>query len=174
MLASVKVNMTIICACVPSLKPLADRFMPRMIRDIREDEPTASQEITGGMMTILTTPIGRQPEDIAPYLTVFGVSNYKPASLPRLDNEKSLRPVIFVNVLFILWGVGYGFLATVSPKFIIIANLSEVHDLGIRAAYWIGYLLSPLIMARPMLKSLGYRVTFITSLLIYSCGTLIF
>jgi fucose permease len=42
------------------------------------------------------------------------------------------------------------------------------------AAYFSGYLVSPLLLGRWVLKRWGYKPTFITGLCVYACGTLIF
>ena len=42
MWSAIEVNLGIICACVPSLKPLFLRFMPQLIKNTEEDSTTAS------------------------------------------------------------------------------------------------------------------------------------
>ncbi|KUL88372.1 hypothetical protein ZTR_05014 [Talaromyces verruculosus] len=176
--ASIEVNMTIICACIPSLKPLADRFYPWIIGDVDKSAPATSQDSTrsiraGDMMTALTTPSG-QPREVQPYITIFGISEFKPASLPRLNNKKSLPPLVFITVVVVLRGGTYALLDCLYPKFISIGGLSELHELGLRSVYFGGYLLGPLFMGRPLLKTSGYRNTFITAFCVYACGTFLF
>ncbi|PCG91438.1 Major facilitator superfamily domain, general substrate transporter [Penicillium occitanis (nom. inval.)] len=160
------------------LKPLADRFHPWIIRDVDKGAPAASQDSTrstraGDMMAALTTPLG-QPTEVQPYITIFGISEFKPASLPRLNNKKSLPPLVFITIIVALWGATYALLDGLYPKFIAIAGLSELHELGLRSTYWSGYFFGPLFMGCRLLKTSGYRNTFITAFCIYSCGTFLF
>lgn len=178
MWASIEVNMTIICACIPSLKPLADRFHPWIIRDVDEGAPAASQDSTrstrgGDMMAVLTTPLG-QPREVQPYITNIWNFGFQTCKSTQAEQQE-IAPTASVYLSH-CWSMGsnYALLDGLYPKFIAIAALSELHELGLRATYWSGYLFGPLLMGRRLLKTSGYRNTFITAFCIYSCGTFLF
>jgi fucose permease len=193
MLSSVEVNMTIICACVPSLKPLAARASPFLLGNAKEvsrkeegesKEPSQArsrgEDMAGEMMEIITshpeaetiTTEARDPyaHDV-PFINVL---NMRPASMLRLNNRESLVPNMLITTLFCLWGFSYGLLNVLNIRFGEVVKLTEWKSDGLHAAYFGGYLIGPFVVGRYTLKRLGFAATFITGLYIYACGTLLF
>ncbi|KAJ5133968.1 Major facilitator superfamily domain general substrate transporter [Penicillium atrosanguineum] len=229
----VEVNISIICGCVPSLKPLVARILPKLIRDTdgtktsplnnyaTGDSPVAlppAAAILGGpsassspadsngskpsqtrnettpqrqesdvpisMMDFLSHPQSG-PSDAEAYTSTtsgypadvrfFDFVNMKnPESMLKLNNRESIAPIAWTSLLFFLWGFAYGFLDTLNEQFQTIVKLDSWHSLGLHGAYYGGYMVGPLLVGRPVLKTWGFKSTFITGLCIYACGALVF
>ncbi|QGA13596.1 hypothetical protein EYB26_001246 [Talaromyces marneffei] len=240
MWSAVEINVGIICACVPSLKPLAARLLPRMIRGSTESSSTQfgsavrskfpraeaaplaipeiqnppasfmapgaytdqgpaaaaeaappppphrlSQELIEMSDFLVNSGPGLSDDtessattDPSPPLnmtTFFDFVNLKkPKSMLAMSNKESIPPLALTTILFFLWGIGYGFLDTLNTQFGWITGVSTWGSLGLHAAYYGGYLVSPLTIGRFMLKIWGFKSTFIAGLFIYACGALIF
>jgi fucose permease len=107
--------------------------------------------------------------------TFFDFVNLKkPKSMLAMSNKESIPPLALTTVLFFLWGIGYGFLDILNGQFGQITGISTWGTLGLHAAYYGGYLVSPLTIGRFILKRWGFKSTFIAGLFIYACGALIF
>lgn len=199
MLSAVEVNITIICACVPSMKPLATRFRLIMVQPNdqakehssqdatrRESTPTAARDepATVEMMDVLTHRIASQTEmeeadkidadEARGNMTFINLLNAKPANMLKLDNRESFAPNALVSIIFFLWGFAYGPLSVLNERFATITQLTHAQSLGLHGAFDGGYLLGPLLLGRLVLKRYGCAATFITGLYIYACGTLVF
>jgi fucose permease len=262
MWSAVEVNVGIICACVPTLKPLVSRLLPTLIGHIHT--PHSSQEKSGnsktdqtpsdrthetshspgsvsatnaaappdleripspldaspsphrdpsqqtwthqtneqlrleplpptsgedqeaemGMMNFLTTP-GMVSGTVANLRTMesqttdntvyFGFVNMKrPRSMLKTRGRESWKYGIIVTILFVLWGFSYGLLNTLNGQIGKISNSTVSQGLGLQSAYFGAYFFGPLTVGRWVLMKSGFKVTFITGLLIYGTGTLMF
>ncbi|PYH97871.1 MFS general substrate transporter [Aspergillus ellipticus CBS 707.79] len=98
----------------------------------------------------------------------------KPKSMLKLNNRESLFPLVIVTIIFFVWGFSYGLLGSLGDQIQTILELNSWQFLGNHAAYFGGYLLSPLLIGRWVLKKWGFKFTFITGLCLYACGTLVF
>lgn len=102
------------------------------------------------------------------------VNMKKPKSMLAMNNKESIPPVALTTTLFFMWGLGYGFLNVLNDQFQTIDHLNTWGYLGLHAAYYGGYLVSPLAVGRVVLRRWGFKATFIAGLCIYACGALIF
>lgn len=189
--------MTLICACVPTLKPLATRFSPSLLRKAQEmphieregevgniqQTSTRSQSVAGEMMDVVTSrsiaqtelaqASKRQTEDeFQEELPIINVLNKRPASVPKLNKKESVPPNVLYCTLFFLWGFAYGLLLI--PTFITGGFLTPLTTRGFHAAYYGGYLIGGVILGRAFLKNLGFAGALIVGLYIYACGALLF
>jgi fucose permease len=232
----VEVNVSVICGCVPSLKPLVSRLMPKLIRDTNDpytspsnnyatgenpiavpspavlpnsltaspaaspsdsngSKPSQTRSVRStargqssnaqmGILDILGQP-GNAPTDTEanthtstshpPNITFFDFVNMKnPESMLKLNNRESITPIALTTLLFFLWGFAYGLLDMLNTQFQTIVRLDTWHTLGLHGAYFGGYGVGPLLIGRPVLKTWGFKSTFVTGLCIYACGTLVF
>lgn len=235
MWCAVEINVGIICACVPSLKPLAARLLPRLIKGSTESSSTQlgsavrpnfpraetaplavpqGQSVLANRMTpraytdlgpaAIPPPLNspsREMIEMSDFLASSGpgpsedtessaatypsaplnVSTFfdfvnlkKPKSMLAMSNKESIPPLALTTILFFLWGIGYGFLDILNTQFGRITGISTWGSLGLHAAYYGGYLVSPLTIGRWILKTWGFKSTFIAGLFIYACGALIF
>lgn len=233
----VEVNVSIMCGCVPSLKPLVARLLPTMIRDTgdtstsphhnytscehpvsmsvppevvasgsvapsaatspgnsergkrsqgRSVSSAAGRRESHTPMTMLDflgrsehghhdTEANTRTGSYQPDITFFDFVNMKkPESMLKLNNKESIAPIALTTLLFFLWGFAYGLLDILNAQFQRIVQLDTWHSLGLHGAYFGGYAFGPLMVGRPVLKTWGFKSTFITGLCIYACGTLIF
>jgi hypothetical protein len=201
MLSAVEVNMTIICACVPSMKPLATRLRlilaqppdkaqpsgdsakePPSQDENRRNAPT--EQRTAEMMDILTHRTTSEaeiqeadetdPNEARGSMTFVNLLQTKPANMLKLDHRESFAPNALISTIFFLWGFAYAPLNVLNRRFATVTDLSHAQSLGLHAAFDGGYLLGPLLVGRLVLKRFGCAATFITGLYIYACGTLLF
>jgi hypothetical protein len=230
MWSAVEVNVGIMCANVPGMKPLVSRFVPQMLRDLNRNFSNAGESkvdtdemaavhripslasdqpkeiiethgVTNGsqsgseegmdMIGFLTTPdmtefphkcqktqtaltnTTRHSKAATP--TFFDFVNMKRSkSMVQMTTKESLFPNAMVTILFLVWGIAYGFLDTLNAQFQIAANMTPAQTLGIHSAYFAAYLVGTLTFGRLVLKNWGFKACYIVGLCIYACGTLIF
>lgn len=182
MWSAIELNLGIICSCVPSLKPLMERILPRIIRNSKETHNTRSlvaehenstswaatsrnQESSAEGLTCGTT-------ERAPFFD-FVIFIY-PKSMLKMSNKESSVPIAVMCVIFLLWGFAYGFIHALNTQFWQVAGYGLQTCFELHAAYFGGYVFGPILVARPILKQWGFKVTLMTGLSIYSCGTLVF
>ncbi|KAL2833348.1 major facilitator superfamily domain-containing protein [Aspergillus cavernicola] len=199
-----EVNVSIMCACVPSLKPLVARLVPKMIRDSEGSTQTSPSDpqlppalppadaiLTGpfGPMSlpeVTAGPTGTNTDAEANTTTLTSTSDPRsmtffdfvnmrtPANMLKLSNKESIAPNAITTVLFFLWGFAYGFLDILNDQFQQIVHLDGWRSLGLHCVYFGGYLVAPPLVGRLVLKHWGFKSTFITGLCFYACGSLIF
>ncbi|KAL8958297.1 MAG: hypothetical protein Q9193_004618 [Seirophora villosa] len=258
MWSAIEVDVGIICACVPGIKPLAAKVFPNLLGRIKHargssgnqyygsgnaqragvngqnvmasppPSPVAARQTppwgrdgatgqTSSGMDFLTTPdmntsdlqrpatARNEDEDITMVdfldpppvsptfrktdttltanttkarkgsLTVFDFVNMSgPKSMVRLSNRESLPSLLFVTILFFLWGFAYGLLSILNAQFQRIVHVSDAQASGLHAAYFGAYFVAPLTFGRIVLKKWGFRQTFIVGLCVYGTGTLVF
>ena len=154
---------------------------------------TTQQAPNGGngdamdMMDFLTTPDmvpNETTETIATEKTLasrkgslaffdfYNMKQKKP--MTKLSNRESYLSLSLVTILFFLWGFAYGLLDILNSQFQLVANMTSGQGLGLHAAYYGAYFVGPLTVGRLVLKTWGFKATFITGLFIYGCGTLVF
>ncbi|KAI9867270.1 MAG: hypothetical protein M1813_009548 [Trichoglossum hirsutum] len=97
-----------------------------------------------------------------------------PRSMVKMTNRESYPPLAQISLLFFLWGFAYGLLDVLNSQFQIVVRMSFGQTMGLHSAYFGAYLVAPLSFGRIVLKSWGFKATFITGLCIYACGTLTF
>ncbi|QGA21903.1 hypothetical protein EYB26_009617 [Talaromyces marneffei] len=200
MWSTVEVNMTLICACVPTLRPLAARFSPSLLRNPREKSeieegtlegsqqvPSRGEAVAGELMDVITsrTEAEAEVEQAATRGTtdpfqkeeeppIINVLNRRPASMLRLNVKESVPPNVLLTTLFFLWGFAYGLINVLNIRFGSLTQLSPWQTRGLHAAYFGGYMAGGILLGRPLLKKLGFAGTLIAGLYIYACGALIF
>ncbi|KAI9932590.1 hypothetical protein MW887_008835 [Aspergillus wentii] len=220
----VEVNTSVICGCVPSLKPLVARIVPKVIgvsdKDSKRTSDAQSESLESPAIECpqpKPSPVRIRPEhppsgsidiqtciscdysargairgspenltEIEANRTISPVSSpsrvqffdfvntRQPVNMLNLSNKESIVPVAIVTIIFFLWGFSYGLLGTLTGQLQTTLKLDGWKSLGIHAAYFGGYTVSPLLIGRTVLKKGGYKPTFITGLFIYACGALIF
>jgi fucose permease len=147
-------------------------------------ERDASMDI----MDFLTTPDMKTLPERAQTNTTLAMSNahenspaffdfvnmQKQKSMVDMSTRESLFPNIMVTVLFLIWGIAYGFLDTLNLQFQRAAKMSAGQATGIHSAYFGGYFVAPLTFGRLCLKHWGFKACYMVGLCIYACGVLIF
>lgn len=155
MWSSVEINAGIICASVPMIKPLVAKLFPSCIG------------VSGSSASFGDTI------DSTLHPTRF-ITFEPPKPLIALTFKESLKPLSLVTVLFFLWGFAYGFVNTINQRFEDLLNISVARSLGLHSAYFSGYFAAPLLFSGYLLKTYGFRATFIVGLCINGAGCLIF
>ncbi|KAJ5041246.1 uncharacterized protein L3040_005794 [Drepanopeziza brunnea f. sp. 'multigermtubi'] len=228
MWSAVEVNVGIICACVPTLRPLIKKILPSMITDRASkgsqtnstgrskfipsrlpkelsadpQHPAVAESNAGlqalppahvesdqnaeiDMMGFLTMPDGMGEPGMLQTHTAhtaatentvyFGFVNMrKPKSMLKTKGIESFKYCTLVTILFFLWGFSYGLLNTLNAEITRISGQTLSENLGLSSTYFFGYLCGPLTVGQWTLRAGGFKVTFITGLIIYGIGTLMF
>ena len=91
-----------------------------------------------------------------------------------LTVRQSIVPIILVTVLFFLWGFAYGLLDTLNAKFQQSLNITAARAGGLQASYFGAYFVGPPTYSGWIVRKFGYRWTFITGLILYGIGALMF
>jgi len=144
-----------------------------------------------GVVDFLTTPdmddmphIARN-ETVATYATTFRTRRNSMAFFDFVDMERkknitlmssreSIYPIMMVTVLFFVWGFAYGLLDTLNARFQEVAHMSNGQTVGQHSAYYLGYIVGPLMFGRQVFRLWGFKACYMVGLTIYACGTLIF
>jgi hypothetical protein len=107
--------------------------------------------------------------------TFFDFVNMKRSkSMVQMTGKESLFPNAMVTILFLVWGIAYGFLDTLNNQFQIAAHMTPGQTLGIHSAYFGAYMVGTLTFGRLVLKHWGFKACYMVGLCLYACGTLIF
>jgi MFS transporter, FHS family, L-fucose permease len=91
-----------------------------------------------------------------------------------LTVKQSIMPCILVTILFFLWGFAYALLDVLNAKFQTTLNITAAKAGGLQGAYFGAYLIGPPTYSGYIVRKFGYRWTFITGLIIYGVGALMF
>ncbi|PKS05764.1 hypothetical protein jhhlp_007593 [Lomentospora prolificans] len=123
----------------------------------------------------------------------FGFVNMaKPKSMLRCSVSESWKYCTAVTVLFLLWGMSYGFLSALNNAVLLMIGMSTVQSLGLTSMYFgCGYFFGPLLVGEWILRRDehhrtpskrrkgkegigGFKVTFMVGLCFYGVGTIVF
>lgn len=113
-------------------------------------------------------------EAIANAKKIKGATNTNLTGASNLTVKQSIAPVALVTVLFFLWGFAYGLLDVLNAKFQDALNVTAAQGGGLQAAYFGAYFIGPLTYSGWIVRRFGYRWTFITGLVLYGIGALMF
>ncbi|ODO00090.1 hypothetical protein I350_06715 [Cryptococcus amylolentus CBS 6273] len=95
-------------------------------------------------------------------------------SLTELSAKEARTAVLFVSILFFLWGFGYGLIVTLNTQVQKIHGFSRHQAFALNCAYGLAYFIAPPLIGYWVLKKYGFKATFITGLTIYSIGAMAF
>ncbi|KAK1766518.1 putative l-fucose permease [Phialemonium atrogriseum] len=102
------------------------------------------------------------------------VSDDTVTSAVQLTARQSLVPNLLVTILFFLWGFAYGLLDVLNSHFQSALSISSSMAAGLSAAYFGAYFVCPPTISGWILRRYGFRVTFMTGLLVLAVGCLLF
>lgn len=94
--------------------------------------------------------------------------------LTELSAREAWWPVLFVSILFFLWGFSYGLLGNLTSKILNTIGDSPSRALMLQLSYWIGYVIGPLTIGMYVLQKYGFKATFMSGLVLYACGCMCF
>ena len=92
--------------------------------------------------------------------------------LPDLQ-QAMYAPVCCASVLFFIWGFAYGLLDTMNSHVRKLMQLSKAMSALMAVAYYAAYPVAVFAIAGPLVKRCGYRITFITGLVIFAMGNFV-
>ena len=90
----------------------------------------------------------------------------------KISNKQSIFPCALVSTLFFCWGFAYGLLDCMSKQVQNVMGLKQDRSTLMATGYYGAYLLGPLLMSGPLVRKYGYRVTFVTGLVLFGAGSL--
>ena len=102
------------------------------------------------------------------------VSNRQVTGASQLTTRQSIFPIVLVTILFFMWGFAYGLLDVLNSHFQTTLGVTKAQGAGLSGAYFGAYFLGPLTYSGWIVRRFGYRWTFITGLIIYGIGALMF
>ncbi|KAH8680867.1 glucose/galactose transporter [Xylariales sp. PMI_506] len=102
------------------------------------------------------------------------VSNNGLTGASSLTVRQSIFPITLVTILFFLWGFAYGLLDVLNAKFQSALGITAAMAGGLQGAYFGAYFIGPLTYSGWIVRKFGYRWTFISGLVIYGVGALMF
>ncbi|BEJ14309.1 hypothetical protein CspHIS471_0400760 [Cutaneotrichosporon sp. HIS471] len=143
-----------------------------------------------GALAMLSTPVRWITNDSVPseykdqttqhFFDFVQMGGRKP--LTELTAREAWWPVLFVSILFFLWGFSYGLLGNLTSKILQTiataqgdgATPAPWRELTLQLSYWIGYVIGPLTVGIYVLHKHGFKATFMTGLVLYACGCMCF
>lgn len=143
-----------------------------------------------GALAMLSTPVRWITNDSVPveykdqttqhFFDFVQMGGRKP--LTQLSAREAWWPVLFVSILFFLWGFSYGLLGNLTSK--ILQTIAAAQgdgvtpapwrELTLQLSYWIGYVIGPLTVGIYVLHKYGFKATFMSGLVLYACGCMCF
>ncbi|OAQ57660.1 MFS transporter [Pochonia chlamydosporia 170] len=188
----VEVNVGLACLCVPTLKPLVLKLLPRVLYDSASAQTYGSSQGSGDLSM---PPFRSQTSVTLPAIrnrVSFDFADVRqPKRMLSVNSVESFKFCAIVSILFFLWGVSYGLLDTLNNAVASINHLTTAQSLGLTTAYLGGgYFFGPLLVGQWILRGDtryrsgghditaesigGFKATFIVGLCIYGIGTIIF
>ncbi|KAH8151192.1 uncharacterized protein LAJ45_04894 [Morchella importuna] len=199
MWSAIEVNVGIMCSSIPMLKPLVVILIPSFssIHEIGyNSQPRGIPTFHGVSGTHELTLRGTASNESAMQdHSTFGANIshntassricgnttelFSPISEARMNPvEASVRqvykPLILVTILFFFWGFSYGLIGVLRSKFTVLYDFSLGQSLVLEGLYFAPYAFTPRFLSGPLLKKYGFKATFITGLLTYTAGCLVF
>lgn len=185
------------CGCVPMLKPLVSRLLPRLL-DVRRS--TSTSERTEHELLSMSEnaaqpirrntiqgrrffPMRRTPCHETSLLTSSGgpvnptpdfVRIVRPKNMLEMSGRECILPLAVIFLIFLLWGFAYGIIITYYWQFPQASHYSGVVSFGLHATLFGAYLFGPILVARPVLQRWGFKATIVTGLSIFWFGMLLF
>lgn len=190
------------CACVPMLKPIFSRLLPRLIgvSSYRHKPDTSASGETEHRLSTASRdsalPAQRERPEANPVPGIdrmhyhetlqstvhggqvtrtqdfFGTARSK--SMLHLSGREAAMPLIVMNIIFLLWGFAYGVIITFFWKSPLDSHQSGHMSFVLHATFFGAYLLGPVLVARPCLKQWGFKITLVVGLSIFWLGMLVF
>ncbi|WWC63015.1 uncharacterized protein I303_105613 [Kwoniella dejecticola CBS 10117] len=108
----------------------------------------------------------------AKFFDFVNMSGKKP--LTELGQKEAIGPILFVSILFFMWGFSYGFIGNLNGEIEGFLGFSPSQSLGLQSSYWVAYVVGPITIGYWILKKLGFKATFVAGLTIYSTGAMAF
>ncbi|WWC88245.1 uncharacterized protein L201_003151 [Kwoniella dendrophila CBS 6074] len=108
----------------------------------------------------------------AKFFDFVNMSGNKP--LTELGAREALGPILFVSILFFLWGFSYGLIGNLNGQIEGLLGFQPHESLGLQSAYWAAYLCGPVGVGYWTITRKGFKVTFVAGLTIYSIGAMAF
>ncbi|RFU26944.1 hypothetical protein B7463_g9380, partial [Scytalidium lignicola] len=195
MWSAVEVNVGIICACVPTLKPLILRILPSMLKDRSGEgsDMTSSQHSNRVDMRKRSSQTWNSIVATSTQQTGIGLTQLQSvASPPRDDLEEEISRMGFlttpdmnpemIRVAPTLSSPSteretyFGFFRYEKAKDAIstLAGYSTAQTVGLAAIYFGAYFFGALSVGQIALRCSGFKSTFMAGLCIYGIGTLMF
>lgn len=190
------------CGCVPMLKPLVSRLLPRLLgvssptrqRGTSTSEGTEHEQFTLSETAALParrkiiqmrrfSPMQHTPRHETSRLASGGgpvnptpdfVRIARPKNMLEMSGRECIMPLTAVFILFLLWGFAYGIIITYYWQFPQVSHHSGVVSFGLHATLVGAYLFGPIIVARPILQRWGFKATVVAGLSIFWLGMLLF
>ena len=123
--------------------------------------------------TVVAAPL--TPSQLSERSTYFGFINMeRPKCLLDTRGFESFKCCILVTILLFLVGFTYGLLNTLNGEIPDIVSQTMAQTISITSLYFAGNIFGPLLLGQWILRRFGFKATFVTSLGIYTVGTLMF
>jgi fucose permease len=184
--STIEVNVGIICACIPTLRPLAKLLISKMGSEGTQStsdpqapeldlEPSPSQPNPDpGPNTATGRLAGSQEQQtrIPQHFGHFGLLNIEqPKCMLDMRGSESAKYYTIAASFPLLVGFAYSMLLSINSEIPVVTN--ETQAIAISSATYGGSVVGPF-LGLWVLSHLGFKTTFITALGISSVGTLMF
>lgn len=200
MWSAIEVNVGIVCASIPMLKPLVVILVPGFssVREIGDHNNNARRYSTaralpgahelalrgapsnesalqdrnnfGANMRRGTASSGTCTHTTELFATT-SATQFGPVGA---SVRQVYKPLVLVTILFFFWGFSYGLIGVLRSKFAVLYNFSTSQSLVLEGVYFAPYAFTPKFVSGPLLKKYGFKATFITGILTYTAGSLVF
>lgn len=176
--SAIEVNVGIICACIPYMRPLVRLLVPSMALDraTRSDSRQrpavagTTQDMAPGAIVEPAQTLFQQTE-CSVYLGFIKMQ--RPKCMLDTRGMESVKYCSWVLTLFFLWGFSYGLLTSLNSVISVAGIKNPYQVISIPGANFCGYIFAPF-LALWILHYYGFKTTFVTSLGIYCIGALMF
>lgn len=144
MWAKIEVTVGITCASIPMLKPLVAQYIPGWLGVSRVSYAPEFERNTETIQLSTRSPKSKPTKHSTLWESVrlYSLRSYDDIhdENPKPDLEtmwkRSLKPLFFATILFILWGLAYGLFGVLTGQFSNVYSLSDNQLLGLHSAYF--------------------------------------
>jgi fucose permease len=189
--SAVDVNVGIMCACIPVMKPVIMLMVPHSVlrpvsQHSSESKPSAAFRTEGPPYESkksrpqepLTIPLGSPglpgPQRRRPRAHSGHVTMIQFRCILYTRGRESLKYNATVSTIYFISGFTYGILTSLNSQRSNVANRSTVQAVNVVTVFYGGYFVGPMLLSRWVLPRFGFKTTMLTGLCIYFLGTLIF
>lgn len=95
------------------------------------------------------------------------------SALREITVRQSVVPVAVASLLFFGWGFAYGLLDTMNAKVRDSMSLQGAQAALMAVTYYAAYVFTPFLVAGPLIRSAGYRLTFVLGLSLFGVGNFV-
>ena len=160
----------------PSLPDLRGSAPPTVHSSVASNRPFTRASLRfSSLSKVFRASMPDEGPTQAPTQKFFDAVNLDSAvPLTQLTARQAWGPILYVSILFWLWGFAYGLLGALNGTIQALLDYDAQQTIALHNAYWLAYFFGPLVFGYYTLTRHGFKATFILGLTMYAIGAMAF